>query len=207
MFLDEFPEFDQKSLEALRQPLEERFVSVSRAKGSAKYPASFILVAAMNPCPCGNFGIKGKPCICTAMQLARYKRKISGPIIDRIDIWTEVSRVDHDKLTESSSIKESPIARNRISRTREIQKERFKKANRNILTNAEMNARDMTLLMNVTDEAKDFLNKAAKTFGLSARSYHKILKVAQTIADMQEISQINQDHILEAISYRPKSDA
>lgn len=112
LFLDEFPEFDNKTIESLREPLEERVVSVSRAKGTVKFPAHFVLVTAMNPCPCGNFGIKGKSCSCSALQIERYKRKISGPIVDRIDIWTEVSRIEHDKLTEKSEKSESIPASN-----------------------------------------------------------------------------------------------
>ena len=206
LFLDEFPEFDNKSIESLREPLEERVVSVSRAKGTVKFPAHFILVTAMNPCPCGNFGIKGKPCICSAMQIERYRRKISGPIIDRIDIWTEVSKVDHERLTEAPSASESLPARQRIIKAREVQNTRFQKAGRkSIATNSEMNARDIATIMNITDEVKDILNRSAKSLDLSARSYHKIIKLARTIADLDSSPDITPSHILEAISYRPKA--
>jgi magnesium chelatase family protein len=158
----------------------------------------------MNPCPCGNFGIKGKPCTCSPLQIERYKKKISGPIIDRIDIWTEVSKIDHDKLTEKSEKSESLPARARIVRARDIQNKRFSAAGRKISTNAEMNARDITTILNISDEVKDILNRSAKTLDLSARSYHKIVKLARTIADLESAAEIAPTHILEAISYRPK---
>lgn len=204
LFLDEFPEFENKAIESLREPLEEKVVSVSRAKGTVKFPAHFILVAAMNPCPCGNFGIKGKPCTCSPLQIERYKRKISGPIIDRIDIWTEVSKVDHDKLTEKAEKSESVPARDRIIQARGIQAKRFRDANRKISTNSEMNARDIASVLKISDEVKEILNRSARTLDLSARSYHKIIKLARTIADLGSSFEILPNHILEAISYRPK---
>lgn len=204
LFLDEFPEFDNKAIESLREPLEERVVSVSRARGTVKFPAHFILVAAMNPCPCGNFGIKGKPCTCSPLQIERYKRKISGPIIDRIDIWTEVSKVDHDKLTEKAERSESLPARERIVRARNLQEKRFRAAGRNISTNSEMNARDIGSVLKISDAVKDILNRSAKALDLSARSYHKIIKLARTIADLDCSLELDPTHILEAISYRPK---
>lgn len=204
LFLDEFPEFENKAIESLREPLEEKVVSVSRAKGTVRFPAHFILVAAMNPCPCGNFGIKGKPCICSPLQIERYKRKISGPIVDRIDIWTEVSKVDHEKLTEKSEKSESLPARERIMQARGIQAKRFKDASRKISTNSEMSARDITLILKISDEVKEILNRSARNLDLSARSYHKIIKLARTIADLDSASEISPSHILEAISYRPK---
>lgn len=202
--MDEFPEFENRAIESLREPLEERVVSVSRARGTVKFPAHFILVAAMNPCPCGNFGIKGKPCSCSPLQIERYKRKISGPIIDRIDIWTEVSKVDHQKLTEKAERSESLPARDRIIRARGIQAKRFREAGRKITTNSEMSARDITLILKISDEVKEILNRSARTLDLSARSYHKIIKLARTIADLESSFEIFPFHILEAISYRPK---
>jgi len=204
LFLDEFPEFENKAIESLREPLEERVVSVSRAKGTVRFPAHFILVAAMNPCPCGNFGIKGKPCTCAPLQIERYKRKISGPIIDRIDIWTEVSKVDHEKLTEKAEKSESIPARDRIIKARGVQVKRFREAGRKISTNSEMNARDIASILKISEEVKEILNKSAKTLDLSARSYHKIIKLARTIADLDFSPEISVSHILEAISYRPK---
>lgn len=204
LFLDEFPEFETKAIEALREPLEDRVVSVSRARGTVKFPAHFILVAAMNPCPCGNFGIKGKQCTCAPLQIERYKRKISGPVIDRIDIWTEVSRVEHDKLTEKSETSESIPARERILKARGLQAKRFREANRKIATNSEMSARDIVSVLNISEKVKEILNQSARTLDLSARSYHKIIKLARTIADLDSSPEIGERHVLEAISYRPK---
>lgn len=204
LFLDEFPEFENRAIEALREPLEERVVSVSRARGTVKFPAHFILVAAMNPCPCGNFGIKGKPCTCSPLQIERYKRKISGPIIDRIDIWTEVSRVDHNRLTEVAQRSESLPTRERIKEAREIQLKRFRGAGRKISSNSEMNAKDLTTVVKISEAVKEILNKSARQLDLSARSYHKIIKLARTIADLDRSPEIKPAHILEAISYRPK---
>src|SRR3989344_5524919 len=152
----------------------------------------------MNPCPCGNLGIKGKPCTCAPLQIERYKRKISGPIVDRIDIWTEVSKVDHEKLTEKAEQRE------RIIKARGLQAKRFRDAGRKISTNSEMSARDISTVLKISDEVKEILNKSARTLDLSARSYHKIIKLARTIADLESSLEISPSHILEAISYRPK---
>lgn len=202
LFLDEFAEFETRVIESLRQPLEERFVTVSRARGTIKFPAQFILVAAMNPCPCGNAGIKGRICTCSAMAVERYKRKLSGPIIDRIDIWVEVSKVDHDKLTEKAEKSESAPARERIISAREIQKKRFGK---NFKVNGEMSARDLVSIINLDKDIKELLNNSARAFNMSARGYHKTIKVARTIADLEGADQIGKQHILEALSYRPKT--
>jgi len=199
LFLDEFPEFDSKTLEALRQPLEEKFVSVSRAKGTARFPANFILVAAMNPCPCGNFGIKGKPCTCSVNQIARYKKKLSGPIIDRIDLWVEVSRVEHETLASKPDKMLNPEIKNRIVEARERQNNRFSKVN------GELSAKDLVTMINLKDDVQKILNDSAKLLNISARSYHKLMKVARTIADLENSAEIEKNHILEAISYRPKT--
>ena len=144
LFLDEFPEFDRKVIETLREPLEEREISISRAKGSHTFPANFILIAAMNPCPCGNFGSKTKECICKPQDLLRYQRKISGPIVDRIDMWVEVSQIDYEKLSDKESpLKETPAIKERVLQARNIQKERFAHAKRNIKTNSDMEAKDI----------------------------------------------------------------
>lgn len=204
LFLDEFPEFDAKTVEALRQPLEDKVVTVSRAKGSARFPANFILIAAMNPCPCGNFGIKGKPCSCGPRELLRYKRKLSGPIIDRIDIWVEVSKVDYDKLSANPPAgggeSESLPAIVRILKARKKQEVRFGGAK----TNGEMSAKEIVSNIFLAEKVKDILNESAKRFDISARGYHKIIKLARTIADLENAENIESNHILEAISYRPK---
>ncbi len=205
LFLDEFPEFDRKVLETLRQPLEDREITISRAKGSVKYPAHFILIATMNPCPCGNYGVKGKECTCSAQNIERYKRKLSGPIIDRIDLWVEVSKIEHEKLTDSRELHEgTEKMRPRVEKAREVQAQRYKKAKLKIKTNAELTAKDLVKHIQLSGKVKEVLNKSAKQLDLSARSYHRIIKLARTIADMEGAEDISENHILEALQYRPK---
>lgn len=205
LFLDEFPEFDRKVIETLREPLEESEISISRAKGTVTFPANFILIAAMNPCPCGNFGSKTKECICKPTDLLRYQRKISGPIIDRIDMWVEVSEINYEKLSEVSTGKnETAEIKERVIKAREVQKERFEKAGRKIKTNSEMEAKDIGKTTDMEKGAMEILNTSAKKLDLSARAYHRIIKLARTIADLDESKIINSSHILEALQYRPK---
>jgi len=209
LFLDEFPEFEKRVLESLRQPLEDNVVSISRAKGSAIFPSNFILVAAMNPCPCGNTGSKQKVCICRPSDLDRYKRKLSGPIIDRIDLWVSVGNVSYKKLGEEGSGEKSEKIKQRIKNAREIQRKRFERfekgIKRNIKTNSEMNVRDLSSLVKLKKEVRDVLDDSAKHLALSARAYHRVIKIACTIADLEGSEEINSDHILEAIQYRPKT--
>ena len=208
LFLDEFAEFDRRVIETLRQPLEEREINISRAKGSFSFPANFILIAAMNPCPCGNFGTKGKECVCAPINLVKYQRKISGPIIDRIDMWLEVSKVDHRKLSDNKSDGDSTKQiKNRVIATREIQKNRFADSKRGIKTNSEMNTRDLGKIINLKKEVKDILNASAEKLDLSARAYHRIIKLSRTIADLAGAKDIETNHILEALQYRPKKIA
>jgi magnesium chelatase family protein len=205
LFLDEFPEFDRKVIETLREPLEEGEISISRSKGTITFPANFILIAAMNPCPCGNFGSKTKECICKPMDLLRYQRKISGPIIDRIDIWVEVSQINYEKLVEKETDKrETAEIKERVIKAREIQKERFTKAGKKIKTNSEMQAKDIGKIAELEDSAKEILNTSAKKLDLSARAYHRIIKLGRTIADLDGSKTIKSQHILEALQYRPK---
>jgi len=193
LFLDEFPEFDQKVLESLRQPLEDRVIAISRAKGGVLFPAGFMLVAAMNPCPCGNRGIRGKTCVCSAISIERYKRKLSGPIIDRIDLWAEVGDVQIEKLSlKNNSGSEKIISA--VASAREIQQKRQGKIN------AELKPKDLL----IGPDIRNFLNQSAKELDLSARSYHRIVKIARTIADLEQSEQIHESHILEALQYRPK---
>ena len=201
LFMDEFAEFDRESLEALRQPLEEGVISISRAHASTEFPARFILMAAFNPCPCGNHGTRGKTCVCTAKDLSRYKNKISGPIIDRIDMWIEVSNVDHTALiTERSSESETLHARRIIEKARDIQRKRFdgKKLNSDIVV------RNSLTELALSTEAEDISLKAAQTHGLSGRGYHRIIKLARTIADLDMKKAIEASHVLEALHYRKK---
>ena len=205
LFLDEFPEFDKKLIECLRQPLEEHTINISRARGSANFPAKFILIATMNPCPCGNNGIKGKECICSQATLGHYSRKISGPIIDRIDIWIEVSIIDHQKLSSNEKEKDNTdTLKQRVLDARSIQKERFMKNALHYSTNSEMTAKDMHKLIPLDEKTKKIMNDSAVALDLSARSYHRVLKLARTIADLEQKENVGSAHILEALQYRPK---
>ncbi len=205
LFLDEFPEFDRKVIDTLREPLEEKIVRISRAKGSAKFPANFILIAALNPCPCGNWGSKTKICKCQPILIEKYKRKISGPIIDRIDLWSEVSSFDHTTLGENKKSGESSeIIRKRILEARKIQLNRFDKE-KDIKTNSEVGAKKINELIPLTTEVKKILDRASSVLDLSARSYHKIIKIARTIADLDQKEVIANEHMEEALQYRPKN--
>ena len=207
LFLDEFPEFEKRVIESLRQPLEDNIVSISRAKGSAIFPSNFILVAAMNPCPCGNALSKQKACICKPSDLDRYKRKLSGPIIDRIDLWVSVGNIDYKKLGGERSGNDSEHnhkIKERITGARLIQKNRFKKFGRAISTNSEMNVKDLGNMVKLTKEVRDLLDDSAERLALSARAYHRVIKIARTIADLENSTDIKSNHILEAIQYRPK---
>ncbi|MBP6865948.1 MAG: YifB family Mg chelatase-like AAA ATPase [Candidatus Pacebacteria bacterium] len=204
LFLDEFPEFDKRVIESLRQPLEDNIVSISRARGSATFPSNFILVAAMNPCPCGNTGSKTKICVCKPSDLDRYRRKLSGPIMDRIDLWVSVGDVDYQKLGQAPTGETSVLIKKRIDKARDIQKSRFKNAGRKIQTNSEMNVKDLESITPLTKEVRGSLDKSAEALGLSARAYHRVIKIARTIADLENSPEVLSKHILEAIQYRPK---
>lgn len=208
LFLDEFPEFERKVIDVLRQPLEDSVVAVSRVRGSAHFPARFILVAAMNPCPCGNFGTK-KECVCTPVNLARYARRLSGPIVDRIDLWIEVPAVEHEKLSDSAPSGETSAAiRERVIHARNKQEERFKeRTGKTIRTNSEMNVKDLARYVPLSPEVIETLNRSAKALDLSARSYHRVIKLARTIADLEGAEGVATSHILEALQYRPKQRA
>jgi magnesium chelatase family protein len=204
LFMDEFPEFSRLVIDALRQPLEDRVVTISRAKGTITFPAHVILVVAMNPCPCGNFGNKIKECICTPMHLARYRRHISGPIIDRIDMWTEVSAISHAALSERSKGESSLSIRERVLKARAIQEKRFENHLRKIKLNSEMSAKDIPHYCVFSQEAKQILNTSSERMGLSGRSHHKIMKLARTIADLRGDELIEKEAILESLQYRQK---
>lgn len=204
LFLDEFPEFEKRVIEALRQPLEDNIVSISRARGSAIFPSNFILVAAMNPCPCGNRGNKQKECICKPSDLDRYKRKLSGPIMDRIDLWVSVGNVDYKKLGEENSGESNEKIKERVMGARRKQKERFQKFKKNLGTNSEMGVKDLDNMVKLTKEVRNLLDDSATQLGLSARAYHRVIKIARTIADLEGSEEVKANHILEAIQYRPK---
>lgn len=194
-------------MESLRQPLEDNVVSISRAKGSAIFPSNFILVAAMNPCPCGNKGNKQKQCICKPSDLDRYRRKLSGPIMDRIDIWVTVGNVDYEKLSNVKQEGEKTYTiKERVKQARDIQLKRFKNSPRKITTNSEMNVKELNIYAPLTEEIKKLLNQSAERLQLSARAYHRTIKLARTIADLEGSENINQSHILEALQYRPREN-
>lgn len=204
LFMDEFPEFDRRVIESLRQPLEDKLISIARAKGTAHFPANVSLVAAMNPCPCGNFGFRGKSCVCTPSALSKYRRKMSGPIMDRIDIWLEVDRVVPSELSGAVDGARSEELRKQVEGARKIQRERFEKLGKKIFRNAEMSARDITTFMFLDKESRKTLDLAAERLGFSPRVYHRMIKVSRTIADLEGSPEIKNSHILEAIEYRPK---
>lgn len=199
LFLDELPEFKRSTIEALRQPLEDGNVTVSRAKETLTYPADFILVATKNPCPCGYWG-STKVCTCSPLELSRYHKKISGPINDRIDIHVTVDNIDHEKLLGSGPNGEgSTTIRKRIEKAQQTQRKRFKSQK----NNAQMNNKQINKFSLVTPEAKEFLDTAAKKLDISARVYMKLLKISRTIADLEGSETIEKKHIAEAVQYRP----
>jgi magnesium chelatase family protein len=201
LFLDEFPEFDRRVIESLRQPLEDRVVSVARVRGSAQFPADTLLVAALNPCPCGKWG-SGRACTCPPHTLLHYQRKISGPVMDRIDLWVEVAPVEHADLSRGGDGEKSADVRERILSARAHQTKRFKNTPRR--KNSDMNVRDLDTFTPLTKEVRDILNMSAKKLDLSARAYHRVIKIARTIADLEGTEHIEKHHILEALQYRPK---
>jgi magnesium chelatase family protein len=204
LFLDEFPEFDKKVIDALRQPLEDLSITISRARGTLTFPAQSILIASMNPCPCG-FG-KEKGCTCSDRDISNYKKKISGPIVDRIDLWISVSKIEYDKLANDSRGNEnSKIMRGRVIKARELQKNRFIKfKNKNKKYNSEMGVSDIEKMIVLNKEVSELLKTSSERLGFSARAYHRIIKLSQTIADLEGSKEINKNHLLEALQYRQK---
>jgi len=199
LFLDELPEFKRNVLEVLRQPLESGHITVSRASASATYPARFMLVAAMNPCPCGYFTDSRRQCTCTPRQIRQYRARISGPLLDRIDIHIEVPSIRYKDLSRESGGEISETIKKRVNRARNIQKDRFKSG---ILCNARMSSRQIKEHCVLDGDSKRLIEMAVDRLGLSARAYTKILKVARTIADLEDEKDIRQSHISEAIQYR-----
>ena len=202
LFLDEFPEFERRSIDALRQPLEDRVVSISRVQGSAIFPADFVLVAAMNPYRGSEDGTTDY----AAAMMDAYKGKVSGPILDRIDLWLEVPHVPYDTLTEKRDSKtvsdETKKAREQIQKARELALERLK--NTPVTTNAEMSARDIEDTIHLSSEVQDLLKVSSAKLNLSPRSYHRLVKVSRTIADLDNSGEIKSEHVLEALQYRVK---
>ncbi|OGE81790.1 MAG: magnesium chelatase [Candidatus Doudnabacteria bacterium RIFCSPHIGHO2_12_FULL_48_11] len=203
LFLDEFPEFGRAVLENLRQPLEDGVVTVARAAATTVFPAQFTLVAAQNPCPCGYFSDPSKPCICSPSQIMKYQKKISGPLLDRIDLCVEVGRVEYDKLTAEGVAESSDNIQKRVQKARDIQTERFKNHSK-IKTNSEMTIKEIKEFCILSEKEKEFLKATVVKMYLSARSYHRILKLSRTIADLSGSENIAVNHLAEAIRYRPK---
>ncbi|MBC7232717.1 MAG: YifB family Mg chelatase-like AAA ATPase [Chloroflexi bacterium] len=210
LFLDELPEFSQHVLEVLRQPLEDKIVTISRATTTLTFPANFMLVAAMNPCPCGYFGDPVKECTCSPSMITRYRKRISGPLLDRIDIHVEVPRVEYEKLTDDRLGEPSATIRARIEQAREIQRQRFAgrlggvKGNLPLLCNADMGPAEVREYCRLDDSGKSLLRAAMTQLGMSARAFHRILKLARTIADLEGAAEIKTHHLAEAIQYRPR---
>lgn len=200
LFLDELPEFHRDSLEILRQPLEDGKVTITRVKATLTYPCNIMLIASMNPCKCGYFGDSRRQCTCTPQQVDKYRSKISGPLLDRIDIQVEVSNVEYDDLSSAEKAESSAEIKKRVNRTRKIQLERYKDLN--IYSNSQLDAGMLQKFCPLGDEENALLKAAFENMGLSARAHSRILKVARTIADLEQSEKITTEHIAEAIQYR-----
>ena len=202
LFLDEFPEFSKTVLESLRQPLEDGFVTISRATRTLEFPANFILVASSNPCSCGFFGDSEKKCSCSQLQILKYKNKISGPIADRIDMHVEVPRINFDELSDNNLSEDSASVKNRVEAVIDIQKNRFK--NFGIINNSEMKNKHVKEFCKLDNQCLELLKDAVMSLNLSGRAYNRILKLARTIADFDNSENIKMNHIAEALQYRRK---
>lgn len=206
LFMDEFPEFPRSVLEALRQPMEDGVVTISRAAGTMSFPAQFLLVSASNPCPCGNLGSEKKPCTCLSGQVTRYKKRISGPILDRIDIHLSVPEVEVEKLGQDYQSEKSQTVQQRVQAARERQLRRYRKQKLPVIANAELSTKQIKLCCPLASQANQLLNQAAGTMHLSARSYFRVIKVARTIADLAGEEVITPQSIAEALQYRPQEE-
>ncbi len=203
LFLDEFPEFNHMALESLRQPLEDRVITISRAEGSLTFPANFILVAAMNPCPCGYYGDPVRECKCSSTVVTRYQKRISGPLMDRIDIFLDIPRIDYDKLTGDGQSELSESVRRRVQAARQIQLERF--TGSALTDNADMTALEIRQFCKVDAPAQTLLKTAMKQIQFTARAFHRTLKLARTVADLDGCQIIKSNHLAEALQYRQRN--
>ncbi len=205
LFLDEFPEFGTRVLEVMRQPMEDKVVTISRAKGSLTFSANFQLIAAMNPCQCGYFGDSLKPCTCAPAMVTKYQKRISGPLLDRIDIHIEVPRVDYEKLSSDRVGETSETIRQRVQAARDIQNKRFSNGkSKDVICNADMRVGEVRQFCQLQPEGQSLMRAAMSQLNLSARAYHRILKLSRTIADLAGSEDIQSPHLAEALQYRPK---
>ena len=202
LFLDEFPEFGMRVLEVLRQPLEDKVVTISRARGTASFPANFMLVGAMNPCPCGYFGDPVKECSCSHSIVTRYQKRISGPLLDRIDIQVEVPRVDFDKLTDDRLGEPSSAVRVRVEAARERQRHRL--ASTGLTCNADLGPGDVRRHCQLDDACRSLIRQAMSQLQMTARAFHRVLKIGRTISDLAGDAEIAPSHLAEALQYRPR---
>jgi magnesium chelatase family protein len=204
LVLDELPEFAHSVLESIRQPLEDRLVTVSRAQGNVTFPANFMLVSAMNPCPCGYHGDTSRHCTCSESVATRYRHRISGPLMDRMDIFVEVPRVEYEKLTDGGTAETSSDVRTRVEACREVGRRRFSESR--LSSNAEMGPVEVREFCQrfLDDAAKSLLRMAVNQLALSARSFHRVLKVARTVADLGGSEEITSAHAAEALQYRQR---
>jgi magnesium chelatase family protein len=200
LFLDELPEFRRNVLEVLRQPLEQRRVTIARSSASVTYPAGFMLVAAMNPCPCGHFADRTHQCTCTPVQIQRYRARVSGPLLDRIDLHIDVPAVPFGDLSSEQSREDSARVRDRVAKAREVQQRRY--AEEGFYCNAQLRPRSLKRHCNIGSDSRGLIEQAMNKLGLSARAYHRILKVARTVADLDGSERVLPGHVAEAIHYR-----
>jgi len=202
LFLDELPEFSSRVLEVMRQPMEDKVVTISRAQGSLTFPANFMLLASMNPCPCGYYGDPERACTCATGMIQRYRKRISGPLLDRIDLHIEVPRVKYDKLTSMAQGESSASIRARVEAARERQRVRFEDTA--LVCNADMGPGEIRQFCILRDEAQALIRAAMRQMHLSARAYHRVLKVSRTIADLEGTEGIQTHHLAEALQYRSR---
>lgn len=201
--LDELPEFAQRTLEVLRQPLEDRVVTISRARGTLTFPANFMLVASMNPCPCGYASDPSRECTCSPGMIAKYQKRLSGPLLDRIDIHIDVPRVEYEKLADTRVAEPSAAIRARVETARDRQRLRF--TGSTCVCNADMRPGDLRQHAQLDDAGSAVMKAAMSRLGLSARAFHRVLKLARTIADLAGVDAITAGHLAEALQYRPKA--
>ncbi|MBI1279398.1 MAG: YifB family Mg chelatase-like AAA ATPase [Anaerolineaceae bacterium] len=206
LFIDEIVEMAPKTLEVLRQPIEDKIVTISRAQGSMTFPANFLLVGAMNPCPCGYFGDNTRACTCSPTMITRYQGRLSGPLLDRIDLHVDVPRVEYDKLMSDERAETSAVVRQRVESAREHQRKRFE-GRAGLYANSDMGVSEIQQLCYLSPEAKQLLEISTKRMQLSARSYHRVIKLSRTIADLEDSRRIEVQHIAESLQYRPRQQA